>query len=62
MYILPHDNEVSFLIGGDLNKLNIEPILDCYGTLKQVVSVPTRKTATLENIITDLGNLYHPPT
>ena len=57
-----HDNEVSFLIGGDLNKLKIEPILDSYGALKQLISVPTRKSATLENIITDLCNIYHPPT
>ena len=57
-----HDNDSSFIIGGDLNKLNIEPILDSYGALKQLISVPTRKSATLENIITDLCNLYHPPT
>ena len=56
------DNEVSFLLGGDLNKLEIGPILDSYGALKQVISVTTRKSATLSNIITDLGNLYHPPT
>ena len=56
------DNEVSFLIGGDLNRLEIGPILDSYGALKQVISVATRQSATLSNIITDLGNLYHPPT
>ena len=53
---------MSFLIGGDLNKLKIEPILDSYGALKQLISVPTRKSAILENIITDLCNIYHPPT
>ena len=57
-----YDNDVSFLIGGDLNKLDIEPILDSYGALKQAISVPTRKSATLTNIITDLSNLYYPPT
>ena len=57
-----HDIDVSFLIGGDLNKIDIEPILDSYGALKQLISVPTRKSATLENIITDLCNEYHPPT
>ena len=56
------DNDVSFLIGGDLNKLEIGPIMDSYGALKQLISVPTRKSATLSNIITDLCNLYHPPT
>jgi hypothetical protein len=57
-----YDNDVSFLIGGDLNKLEIEPILNSYGALKQLISIPTRKSATLSNIITDLCNLYHPPT
>ena len=50
------------MISGDLNKLDIEPILDSYGALKQLISVPTRKIATLSNIITDLCNVYHPPT
>ena len=36
--------------------------MDSYGALKQVISVATRQSATLSNIITDLGNLYHPPT
>ena len=57
-----HDNDVSFLIGGDLNKLDIQPVLDSYGALKQAISVPTRKSATLTNIITDICNLYYPPT
>ena len=56
------DNNVSFLLGGDLNRLKIEPILDCYGALKQIITVPTREGATLENIITDLHSFYHPPT
>ena len=55
------DNEVSFLLGGDLNRLNIEPILDCYGVLRQIITVPTRKDATLENI-THLHTQYHPQT
>ena len=56
------DNNVSFLLGGDLNRLKIESILDCYGALKQIITVPTREGATLENIITDLHSFYHPPT
>ena len=56
------DNEIHFLIGGDLNRLKIEPILDSFGALKQVISTGTRKGATLENIITDLHSFYHPPT
>ena len=57
-----HDNDVSFLISGDVNRLDIQPILDSYGALKQAISVPTRKSATLTNIITDICNLYYPPT
>ena len=57
-----HDNEISFLLAGDLNQLNINKILECYGCLKQIVTEGTRKSAILENIITDLQGLYHPPT
>ena len=57
-----YDNEIHFLLGGDLNRVNINPILDSYGALKQVISTGTRKGATLENIITDLHTFYHPPT
>ena len=57
-----HDNDVSFLIGGDLNKIDIQQFLDCYGALKQAISVPTRKSAASTNIITDICNLYYPPT
>ena len=57
-----YDNEIHFLLGGDLNRLAIEPILDSYGALKQVISTGTRGDAILENIITDLHSFYHPPT
>ena len=57
-----YDNDVHFLIGGDFNRLAVEDIMDSYGALKQVCSVPTRKKATLEIILTDLHTLYHPPT
>ena len=57
-----YDNEIHFFLGGDLNRLDIEPILDSYGALKQVISTGTRKDAILENIITDLHSFYHPPT
>ena len=56
------DNQVHFLLGGDVNRLKIEPILDSYGALKQVISSGTRGDAILENMITDLHSLYHPPT
>ena len=37
-------------------------ILDSYGALKQFNSVPTRKGANLELLLTDLHPFYHPPT
>ena len=57
-----YDNEIHFLIGGDFNRLDLTDILDCYGALHQVVSVPTRNLATLEIILTDLHTGFHPPT
>jgi hypothetical protein len=57
-----YDNEVNCLIGGDFNRLDISEILECHGGLKQIISVPTRKQATLEILLTDLHSLYHPPT
>ena len=56
------DNEVHFCIGGDFNRLNISDILECYGGLRQIVSVSTRKSATLEIVLTDLHSFFHPPT
>ena len=57
-----YGNDVHFLIGGDFNRLGVSPILDSYGALKQIVSVPTRNGATLELLLTDLHPFYHPPT
>ena len=55
-------NEVNFIIAGDFNRVNTDDILDSYGALRSVVSVPTRKNAALEVILTDLYTQYHPPT
>ena len=55
------DNKINYLIGGDLNRLKIDKILDCYGPLRQIITAPTRHSATLENIITDLHTLYQAP-
>lgn len=55
-----YSNDIHFIIGGDFNRLNINDILDSYGALKQVISVPTRHKATLEIILTDLHTMYHP--
>ena len=57
-----YENEVKFIIGGDFNRLKIADILDSYGAMKSIISVPTRKAATLEVLLTDLHTLYHPPT
>ena len=55
-------NDVSFIIAGDFNRVDTSDILDSYGALQSIVSVPTRKSATLEVILTDLHTHYHPPT
>ena len=57
-----YDNDINFIIGGDFNRLDINDILESYGGLKQIVSVPNRKSATLQLILTDLHTMYHPPT
>ena len=57
-----YDNEVNFLIGGDVNRLDFSDILDCYRGLKQIISIPTRKDATLSIVLTDLHSMFHPPT
>ena len=41
------DNQVHFIIGGDVNRTNYQDVLDSYGALKQCVSVSTRKDAML---------------
>jgi hypothetical protein len=56
-----YDNEVHFIIGGDVNTTNYEDVLDSYGALKQFVTVNTRKGATLTMIMSDLHSYYHPP-
>ena len=57
-----YDNKVSFILGGDVNRTDYTDVLDSYGALKQCVTVGTRNQATLEIILSDLINLYHPPT
>ena len=53
---------ISFCIAGDFNRVNITDILDSYGNLHQVITVKTRKGRILEQILTDLKILYHPPS
>ena len=42
--------------------MDISDILDSYGALKSILSIPMRKSATLEILLTDLHTLFHPPT
>ena len=57
-----YDNDIQFLLGGDFNRTDISDILESYGALKQIISVSTRQSATLEILLTDLHTLFHPPT
>ena len=57
-----YDDKIHILLAGDANKFPITPVLNSYGQLRQICSIPTRKNATLELIITDLWGLYHPPS
>ena len=55
---------IHFIIAGDFNRLNINPILDMSPSLKQVVDIPTRTNpdATLDKIISTLSEFYLSPT
>ena len=55
-------NQINFIISGDFNKYPVTDILAANGAIKQILSVPTRKSATLEVILTDLATLFYPPT
>ena len=57
-----HGSDLKFLLGGDLNRINIDKILESYGALNQIITVPTRNLETLEKVITDLQSFFHPPT
>ena len=58
-----YGSDLKFLIVGDVNRLNIKPILNLSPDLHQVVRVITRMNpdATLDVIITNIQSLYHPP-
>ena len=55
------NNKINYLIGGDINQLKIDRILDSYGALRQIITTATRKSAILDCIITDLHTLYQTP-
>ena len=55
------DNRINYIISGDLNRVKIDRILDSYGQLRQIITSASRKSAILENIITDLHTMYQQP-
>ena len=50
-----------FILGGDVNDLNIQGILNISSNFKQIVKKPTRKDKILSVIITDLHQYYKEP-
>ena len=58
-----YGSDLKFIIGGDVNRLNIKPILSLSAGLTQMVKVPTRKNpdAILDIIITNISALYEQP-
>ena len=54
-------NGLYFLISGDSNCLNLDPIVNLSSQLKQIVDKPTRGNAILEPVITDLHSFYQKP-
>ena len=42
--------------------MDVNDILESYGALKSIITVPTRLYATLVVILTDIPSLFHPPT
>ena len=57
-----YDCKVRFLVTGDFNKVNIDNLMESNGALQQVCTVATRKSSTLELVITDMATMFHPPT
>ena len=56
------EKSVKYLVGGDFNKVPVHSLINAYGCLKSVITVPTRKSSTLESLLTDLHNQYFEPT
>ena len=58
-----YGTNLEFIIAGDTNRLNLNPILSLSPYLKQVVKVPTRLNpdAILDVIITTLSKFYQDP-
>ena len=58
-----YGSDLKFIISGDVNRLNLKPILNLSHDLKQVVQVPTRHNpdAILDVIITNIAALFQSP-
>ena len=54
-------NGLFFLICGDSNDLKLDPILNLSPKLRQIVDKPTRGSAILDPMITDLHYYYQKP-
>ena len=53
-------NDITFLIGGDINNLALQPIKDSLENMKQVVETPTHRNRVLV-ILTNMKENYYPP-
>ena len=52
--------DVSFVVLGDFNRMNINSILNAQ-SLKQIVYFPTRGQATLDKVLTNIDKFYEKP-
>ncbi|KAI8494026.1 hypothetical protein Bbelb_283730 [Branchiostoma belcheri] len=53
--------QAGVLLCGDVNRLPLRRLQAAHPSLKQIVKQPTRGTATLDVVITNLAQLYHEP-
>ena len=53
--------DITFLIGGDINNLVLQPIIDSLENMKQVVETPTHRNRVLDIILTNMKENYYPP-
>jgi len=60
-YIKSKFNDIKFLLGGDINNLDLTPVLDCYQELQQIVTTPTLNNRILDVLVTDMKEAFYPP-
>ena len=51
----------ALICGGDKNDLNIKLLLDIHPSLRQLVTIPTYRSAIIDVLITDIGHYYQVP-